>query len=183
MPTTRELRDRIIEGVLAREGGYVDDPDGSGGETNHGITVAVARAFGYTGSMRSMPRDVARRIYVERYWQALAGDTLEALSATLAEEVVDAGVNCGVARAGAWLQRALNVLNRGGTLYADLVVDGAVGRMTAGALREYATSGRDPAALVRAVDSLQGEFYVELAERREKDERFVYGWLLQRTRP
>ena len=40
---------------------------------------------------------------------------------------------------------------------------------------------RDDDALVRALNCLQGAFYVELAERREKDERFVYGWLKHRV--
>ena len=35
--------------------------------------------------------------------------------------------------------------------------------------------------LVRALNSLQGAFYVELAEKRQKDEAFVYGWLLNRV--
>jgi len=35
--------------------------------------------------------------------------------------------------------------------------------------------------MVLALNCLQGAFYVELAEKREKDERFVYGWLLNRV--
>jgi len=35
--------------------------------------------------------------------------------------------------------------------------------------------------LCRALNCLQGAYYIELAERREKDERFVYGWLKNRV--
>ena len=40
--------------LIQREGGYTNNPNDKGGETNFGITVAVARAFGYTGPMTSM---------------------------------------------------------------------------------------------------------------------------------
>ena len=44
----------IIDGVIAREGGYVNDPRDAGGETNWGITKAVARANGWAGPMRQL---------------------------------------------------------------------------------------------------------------------------------
>ena len=43
------MKDRIINAIIDREGGYVDEPDDSGGETNYGVTKAVARANGYRG--------------------------------------------------------------------------------------------------------------------------------------
>ena len=36
--------------------------------------------------------------------------------------------------------------------------------------------------LVVMLNALQGAFYVTLAERREKDERFVFGWFANRVR-
>ena len=57
----------ILAAVFAMEGGYVNDPKDPGGETNHGITVAVARDFGYAGPMKAMPQDVAANIYVTNY--------------------------------------------------------------------------------------------------------------------
>lgn len=38
------MKDKIINEIIRVEGGYVNDPRDSGGETNFGITVAVARA-------------------------------------------------------------------------------------------------------------------------------------------
>ena len=173
-------KQEIIDDIIRVEGGYVNDPADSGGETNFGITEEVARAFGYTGAMRDMPRATAFDIYARRYWDAVRGDELAALSETVAFEVVDTGVNMGQARAVTFLQRALNVLNVGGKLYDDLAVDGLAGPVTVAALRDY-LAARSEAALLKALNCLQGAAYIELAERREKDERFVYGWLRNRV--
>jgi lysozyme family protein len=47
--------DQIIEGILGKEGGYVDHPSDKGGPTRWGITQTTARAHGYTGDMRTCP--------------------------------------------------------------------------------------------------------------------------------
>lgn len=174
---------RLIAGIIAVEGGYVDDPADSGGETNWGITEKVARVSGYTGVMRDMPRSVAESIYSAKYWDSLRLDTIEALSAAVAEEMADTGVNLGVKRAVTFLQRSLNVLNDRQRLYPDIAADGLVGDRTVETLGSYlAARGEEGAAvLVRMLNCLQGAFYVDLAERRVKDERFVYGWMRNRV--
>ena len=174
------LKDQIIEGVLAREKGYVNDPLDSGRETNFGVTVATARAFGYTGPMIDMPREVAVWIYTAEYWDAVRADDLLALSPAVAEEVVDTSINTGPDRAGRFLQRALNVLNDRTRAYADILVDGQIGSKTLVALRLY-LARRDEDVLVNMLNCLQGSFYVRLAEKREKDERFIYGWFKKRV--
>ena len=174
------MKERIINEIIRVEGGYVNDPSDSGGETNFGITVEVARANDYNGAMRGMPRSVAFDIYSARYWDAVKGDDLVKLSEHVAEEVVDTSVNMGPRRAGLFLQRALNALNSQAKLYPDLVVDGAIGPATVSALRGYLAE-RNELVLTRALNCLQGAYYVDLAERREKDERFVYGWFKNRV--
>lgn len=171
----------IINRIIRAEGGYVDNVNDSGGATNYGITEAVARTNGYVGDMRDLPWELAYDIYSGRYWDSVRGDEMQTLSAVITEEVVDTCVNMGPARAGSFLQRALNVMNRQGRLYDDLTVDGAVGPATMRALRSYLTH-RDEMTLLVAINALQGAFYIELAERREKDEEFVYGWLKHRVK-
>lgn len=173
----------ILNSVLGIEGGYVNDVRDSGGATRYGITEGVARSFGYTGSMRTLPLDTARDIYRLRYWRPIQGDALLKVSPALAHEVFDSAVNCGVSAAGKWLQRALNVLNNGGAHWPDLVEDGAIGRATLAAL-DALVKRRGAAGvtvLVRILNALQGQFYVSLAERRQKDEAFVFGWFTHRV--
>ena len=57
------LRDRIINGIIEREGDYVDNPDDSGGPTRWGITEREARANGYTGAMQALPRYLTYNVY------------------------------------------------------------------------------------------------------------------------
>lgn len=172
-----------VQRLLPIEGGFVADPRDSGGATNWGITEAVARAFGYQGRMQDMTKDQAAAIYKARYWDALLLDEVYRLAPAVAEELFDTAVNQGAQAAGLYLQRSLNVLNSGGKLYSDITVDGRVGRMTVAALREFlGRRGAEGAEVLRkGLNALQGAFYVELAERRAKDEAFVYGWLKNRT--
>ncbi|MCP3672227.1 MAG: hypothetical protein GY814_17705, partial [Gammaproteobacteria bacterium] len=111
---------------------------------------------------------------------SVKADEMINLSKSVAEEVVDTAVNMGTSRAAYYLQRSLNVFNKQGSLYNDIVVDGKIGNATLTALTGY-LSQRDEHTLVKALNCLQGAFYIELTERREKDERFVYGWLKNRV--
>ena len=174
------MKRAIINGIIDVEGGYVDDPNDSGGATNCGITEAAARAYGYRGSMRDLPHEVIFNIYSERYWDSVKGDALAQLSERVAAEVVDTGVNMGVGTAAIFLQRVLNVMNDCGKLYPDVAVDGHIGPATLKALSWY-LAVRSDTVLCRALNCLQGARYIELAEQREKDERFLYGWLKNRV--
>jgi len=82
--------------ILKYEGGYVNDPHDPGGETNYGITVAVARACGYHGDMHAIPMDLVRSIYRKNYWDVVNGD---GLPAGLDLCVFDYAVNSGPGRA------------------------------------------------------------------------------------
>jgi len=168
--------------VLGIEGDFSNDPADSGGSTRYGITEHVARSFGYKGDMRDLPLETAKQIYRRWYWDYLSLDAVSHLSYAIAEELFDSAVNCGQGVAGTWLQRALNVLNRQGRDYADLAVDGVVGPRTVEALGAYLAHRKQHGekVLLRALNALQGEHYISLAEKRVKDEAFVYGWLLNR---
>lgn len=102
--------DQAFTKLLGHEGGYVNHPNDPGGETNWGITVAVARQHGYAGNMRDLSQDVAKRIYKAAYWDKVQAD---ALPAKVRYAVFDAAVNSGPGQAARWLQRALGVADDG----------------------------------------------------------------------
>ena len=177
------LVDRLIDGLIECEGGYVNHPADRGGPTNYGITVAVARANGYSGAMRDMPRAEAEVIFRRLYWTRPGLDAVSGLSERVAAELFDTGVNMGPAVAVTFLQRALTALNRGGQDYPDLVPDGRAGPTTLNALRAFFAvrgKGLGETVLLRALEALQGERYLRLAERRPANEAFLYGWLANR---
>jgi len=178
-----KLRQEIINGIIAKEAGYVDNPNDSGGKTRWGITKAVARANGYKGKIKHLPKHVAYDIYAGKYWHVLKLDDVELLSPRIAEELADTSVNMGVPTAAVFLQRALNVLNRRGRDYPDIRVDGKVGHLTIKALKAYLKKRGEEGetVLYRMLNALQGARYVRLAERYEKNEEFEHGWFAHRV--
>ena len=174
---------RIINKIIATEGGYVSDLSDSGGETNYGITVDVARDNGYTGNMMGLPIQLAFKIYANKYWDALRLDDIAGINEEVAEELADTGINMGVIRSGEFFQRSLNVLNKEGSLFHDLVIDGLVGNKTIEAFEQLNLIRGEAGnkVLLKMLNSLQGEFYISLAERRQKDEKFVFGWFMNRV--
>lgn len=175
--------DALIGALIDREGGYVANPADKGGPTRFGITEAVARAHGYEGAMSDLPRDEAAAIYKRLYWLRPRFDEVAKRSPRIAAELFDTGVNMGPAVAIIFLQRALTALNRNGKDYADLVPDGKVGPVTIAALIGFlnvrGSKGED--VLLKALEALQGERYLRLAERRPANEAFLYGWLANRV--
>lgn len=174
--------DTLIEGLIDREGGYVDHPADRGGPTRWGITQAVARRQGYMDDMRHLPRSDAAAIYRRLYWIKPGFDRIAERAPALAAELFDTGVNMGTGTATAFLQRALNALNREARDYPDLAVDRRVGAATLAALdaflRKRGVDGEN--VLLKAIEALQGAHYIQIAEARPSQEAFVYGWLSSR---
>ncbi len=174
--------DDLIDAVIDREGGYVHHPADRGGATRFGITEAVARANGYHGEMRLFARAAAVAIYRRAFWLRPGWDRVAERAPRIAAELFDTGVNMGPVVAAGFLQRALNALNRGATDYPDVALDGRVGPQTLAALDRFlATRGAmAQEVLLKAVEALQGERYLTLAEQRPANEAFLYGWLAAR---
>ncbi len=167
------------------EAGYVNHPSDPGGETNHGITIAVARAHGYTGPMTQLPLALAVQIAKQAYWDVIRGDELAAVSEAVALEVFDTHFNFYPGAAAKFLQRALNALNRGGRDYADLAVDGELGPATLTALGAFLALRADDdgeRVLLSMLNCLQGADYVRQATENPKKEDFVFGWFRHRVK-
>lgn len=173
----------LLEALLEREGGFVDNPQDPGGATNFGLTASVARAAGWAGATRDVPRDFAIAVYRHRYWSVPRFDAVAAIASVVAAELFDTGVNMGPEAAVGFLQRSLNALNRVGRDWPDIVVDRVIGSATLDALRRLiALRGKaGEATLLKALNALQGARYIELAEGRQANENFLFGWLSSRV--
>ncbi len=186
--------DQAFQKTVGIEGGYSNHPDDPGGETMFGITVAVARYHGYTGPMRDLPLEVARRIYRVDYWDPLNLDAVAALAPEVAEEMFDTNVNFYSLAAGKFLQAALNslgvkVAGRNQTI-GPLVQDGDIGRASLEGLRQYLEGGaggkRNPRSdrllvLLRTMNGLQVADYVRQVAANPKKQAFFFGWVLKRV--
>ena len=176
-------KDDIFNGIIGKEGDYVNNPDDAGGPTRWGITQRVARSHGYTGDMRSLTRLQAISILDADYWTGPRFDQISQVSMPIAVELVDTGVNMGPAVAAKFLQRCLNVFNNQGNAYPDVIADGQIGPRTVAALTAYCRSRGESGVnvMLEALNGLQCSRYVELAEQRAANESFVYGWIAARV--
>jgi len=175
--------EKLIDAVIGKEGGYSNHPADRGGPTRWGITQEVARAYGYGGDMRALPREEAVRIYKLRYWLRPGFAEVARIYPRLAEEMFDTGVNMGEKTPVFMLQRSLNALNRGARDYGDLKPDGDCGPLTIQNLAKFkAVRGEEGGAvLLKAMNCLQGERYLRITETRPANEAFTYGWLKNRV--
>jgi len=173
----------ILDNLIGVEGKYSNNPLDKGGETMWGITIDTARAYGYTGEMKDLPRDKAFEIYKKNFYYLPGFDKVALMSQLLAEELFDSGVNFGPPVAVMWLQRWLNVYNRRRADYKDLTFTPTVDLHTIGALREYLNKrgSEGEMVLLTSLNCSQGHRYLELAEGREANEAFIYGWVRQRV--
>lgn len=175
--------EQLIEELIGREGRYSNNPNDAGGETMWGITVAVARRHGYAGPMKELPRAMAVQVYRAEYFVAPGFERVYALSQPIAEEMFDTGVNMGASLPGPWLQRILNALNNQGKDYAEIGVDGKIGPATIAALRSFLNRRgvAGETVILRALNCLQGVRYLDITEKRQQNEDFYFGWLLNRV--
>ncbi|HUD28237.1 MAG TPA: glycosyl hydrolase 108 family protein [Novosphingobium sp.] len=168
----------IIGAAIALEGGYVNHKADPGGETNMGITVQVARENGYTGPMRTLPRDVAESIYYDRYLVAPGLAPLIPIDAAVTEELFDTTVNMGPPRPSRWFQESINAL-----CDARLAVDGKIGARTIAA---YSACQKDAGAvklcgrMLDRLDARQRAEYDRLVRVNPSLKAFYKGWIAHR---
>ncbi|MFM0330640.1 glycoside hydrolase family 108 protein [Paraburkholderia strydomiana] len=111
--------DDAFDALIGNEGGYSNNPADPGGETMWGVTARVARAAGYAGAMRELPRDTAKAIAKKLYWDPLR---LDEIDARVAFQIFDANYNGG--HPVIWMQGA-----------AGAKVDGLIGPATIAAVQ------------------------------------------------
>lgn len=100
--------EKALEFVLAREGGYVNDPDDLGGATNKGITQSTYNSWLKSNGKAS--KDVkniidaeVKEIYYKNYWLAAGCNKMTSKFAVVC---FDTAVNMGVSRVNEFLKAA-----------------------------------------------------------------------------
>jgi len=171
--------------------GYDNDPDDPGGETFFGLTRRYEPDWpGWSfidGHKLKYPSDFAKHLkndpqlmaqvknmYLEKYWKKTGCDKIA--DDNLASEIFDSAVNIGTKSAVKFLQTALNALNRQETLYPDIAEDGVFGADTVSALSKYLAVSNDIGLLLKIVNVLQGNHYIEIMRNNHKLEKFARGW-------
>ncbi|KVN72842.1 hypothetical protein WT15_27465 [Burkholderia stagnalis] len=134
--------DEAFDALIGNEGGYSNNPKDPGGETMWGITARVARAAGYTGAMRDLPRESAKAIAKRLYWDPLH---LDQFDPRVAFQIFDANYNGG--HPVIWMQGA-----------AGARVDGILGPQTIAAVQ-----AADPLRFILRWNALRLTYFTSLA--------------------
>lgn len=154
--------DHALAFTLQWEGGYVNDPDDSGGATNHGITGHTYDS--YRDSLK-LPRQSVQlltdadtaKIYEEMYWVPAK---CPQMPDKLAIAHFDTAVNCGVTSAIKMLQRAVGVED-----------DGVYGAITAAEITH-----QGDALIIPYLDERRAR-YRQIVAAKPSQEKFLKGWL------
>jgi lysozyme family protein len=180
--------DKIISELIGIEGdgnGKID-PNDAGGATRFGVTEAVARAHGYLGAMKDLPRDTAEVIYLREYFERPHFDKVLLRSRELAAELFEIEVNLPPGQAATFLQRALNALNDpdgdGKVNYPQLKPDGDLGEQSFIALDAFLKLRKSAGehCLLALINSQQAVYYLGRTEDRPKNKKYVFGWTMNR---
>ena len=162
--------EEIAEEIVAREGGYVNDPDDPGGATNFGVTIGTMARMGMdldgdgqvsTADVKQLTKAQARQIFVNHYFHRPG---IAKLPGALQASVFDMYVNAG-ANAVKILQRLLNDMGQ------RIEVDGGIGPQTIEAANIAFANA--PKHLADAYGIARRNYYYSLADRRPKSRKYA----------
>jgi lysozyme family protein len=166
MPSVEEVAAQIV----AREGGYVNDPDDPGGATNYGVTIGTMKSLGLdlnkdgrvdATDVRMLTRAQAQQIFVEHYFRRpRLSDLPPAVQASVFDMYVNAGTN------------AVKILQR---LVARMgfsaTADGVIGPQTLAAALDAAAAAPDHFA--DAYGIARRNYYYSLADQRPASRKYA----------
>jgi lysozyme family protein len=161
---------QIAEEIVAREGGFVNDPDDPGGATNHGVTIGTLRRLGIdvngdaridVADVKALTRAQAVEIYLEHYYKR---PRIAALPEVLQASVFDMYVNAG-SNAVKILQRLLTSMG------FPCDPDGQIGPQTIRAAQMAHDAA--PTHLADAYGIARRNYYYALADSRPASRKFA----------
>lgn len=165
----KSVQDLAAE-IVAREGGFVNDPDDPGGATNHGVTLNTLRRLGLdvtrntqidVADVRALTSTQAIDIYVEHYYRRTG---ISALPDSVQPAVFDMYVNAG-ANAVKVLQRLLTSMG----FACD--ADGQIGPLTIRAAQRAAAAA--PGHIADAYAISRRNYYYMLADARPASRKYA----------
>lgn len=166
--------DQAIPVILAHEGGYSNDPDDPGGETNFGITQKDLTE--HMKFFTCFPKDVkdltqveAEYFYKRIYWDEYNYNSIDSLP--ISTKIFDMAVNMGPHEAHELVQRALQYCG-----YISLKVDGILGGATLEAINETCLHGREEDLMYELINESKW-FYEHLVEEKPILKKFLNDWL------
>jgi lysozyme family protein len=147
--------EHVIGKVIEHEGGYVNDPHDSGGETNFGISKRWFPDL----DIKNLTKEDAINIYYNNYW--IPGK-VDQLPNDIRSTYFDMCVNMGQSRATKILQQAINSKKS-----SKIDVDGRIGTQTI-SNADKVTKGR--------LQAYRCLYYGKIISKQPEQERFYYGW-------
>ena len=169
---------KAIKVVLKHEGGYVNNPNDSGGATNFGISLRFLKDheegdFNKDGvvnvtDIKNMTIEQAAAIYKLFWWDKYRYGQI--IDQTIAVKIFDFSVNMGAKRAHILLQEALNE-----AFDLNLKPDGIIGPATMQVINAIKDGGEEQKLITAYCDTAWG-FYQRLIAKNSKLKVFEKGW-------
>lgn len=162
--------EEIANAIVAREGGYVNDPDDPGGATKFGVTIHTMRRLGLdltrdgvidSRDVQQLSHDQAVQIFLTHYY---TGPGISGLPEPLQASVFDMYVNSG-ANAVRILQALVSEMGY------EAQVDGEIGPQTLRSV--HAAHRAAPGHLVDAYAIARRNYYYSLADRRPASRKYA----------
>lgn len=143
-----------IAKTLINEGGYVDNPNDSGGPTKYGITQRDLPGE----DIENLTPERATAYYLENYWKAFYSQINDQ---NVADKLFDLGVLFGIGTAVKLLQTVLN-----------LTADGVFGMVSVAAVNQS-----DSTSLLSSYKTAFVSHAIGIANAQPKDRVFLTGWI------
>ena len=145
----------IIIEVLEHEGGYVNDPDDKGGETNFGISKRWYPDL----DIKNLSKQEAINIYYTDYW---VPSKAEAVNNNLQATYFDMVINMGQHQAVLILQEAINSVKS-----SKIAEDGIIGKQTIGNTHKVSK---------KRLQAFRCLYYSKIVMDNPSQYKFYYGW-------